>query len=285
MESDKNIIWKNFLDHLKFPGVLLIGIFIFLLSVLLFKRWESLLNMMSSTATGIFLIFIGIISYFKSFNKISLIGLALYALAVLDFYFFEKLITAIVATLYSLSIILILLSIIEGTNKQSSTSTKDNKVEVPGPVKDMIDVELGKVSRKLQKIHGVYQGTKIDSEMELGRLKTERKNELLFILEICENFEKLFNEYNGEETKEIKRIRIIRNKIMEQLEEEGVKRALTNVSDIVDDEIHIVVNPDERPPDWPSGIRPRIKSFTKPLYYVDSELLRKAHVEADWNLE
>ncbi len=294
MESNKNnSIWKNVLEYLRFPGILLIGIFLFLFSILRFNRWESLVNMMSWAAIGVLLLFLGISFYFKPLNKIVMSGFLFYTSSVVIFYFFEKLITNIVAILYTSGIILFLLGIIDATEKSRHSQSVHAEAIVSYPqydeisLKDKIDIELGEVSKKLRTTHSLYQGIKIDSEKELATLKMKNKKALQQMLEMCEDLKSLLKSHEGDETEEIKQIKIIRNQIKEQLKDEKIEQMPTNKGDIVNDDIHIVDNKYERPRNWYDGVNPKIKSIEKPGYYVGSEkeLLREAHVKADWNLQ
>lgn len=277
---------KKLLEFLRFPGILLLGLFIFLVSVLLYKRWESLLNMMSLAAIGVLLVFIGITLYFKSLNKVSVCGFILYLLSIIIFYFFEKYITDIVATLYASSIIVLLLSIIMAVNKPFPPPLIKTPIpEDEIPMRDRIDLEIGNQWQKLRELHELYQGSKMDSEMEIQKTKVQRNKYLLNIIDTCESLNKLLSGYKGVETDEIKAIRMMHNEIREELEDAKIKRMMTNERDIVDVYKHIIINEDEVPRNWPARSDPKIKRVNKDGYLLGSEVFRKAEVEADWCLK
>ncbi len=280
--ENKNNIQKRLLEFLRFPGILVIGIFLFFYSVLRFNHW-ALIDIMFLAGIGLVLILLGITSHFKSESTMTMIGSVLSGIAMIDFYWYSRRIEDSVAIFYSLGIIVLLFNIIINYNKQSPGF---NKITPPSePYEDVFDKEFVNKLKEFQEMHNSYLSFKKDDRDKLIALNQSRKTALEKVLKTCESLTVFLEKNKDKEGEGIDSIRIRRDELRDELRDKGIMPMLTNKGETIfpDDEVkkYEVINKEERPRDFKGY--PKIKEIIKPGYLVGSEVLRKARIEADWS--
>jgi hypothetical protein len=293
MENNNNIS-KKFISVLIFPGIIITGFFLFLYSVLRFNHWD-LIDIMFLAGIGVVLILLGIASYFKSDNAMTIAGTVLSGIAVVDFFWYSRRIEDRVAIFYSLGIIILLLNIIRTIkNRQSSPIIESSKL-VPSPTnkphpngkpyEDVFDKEFDDKLQEFQEMHDWYLSFKKDDKSKLASMNESRKSALKKVLETFESLKEFLEKNKGKEVEGVESIRIKCDELNDELQD-NIKQIPANAGETIfpDDEVKIyeIINKEERPRDFKGY--PKIKRIIKPGYLMHSdEVLRKVRIEADWS--
>ncbi len=294
MEKDdkNNIFRKNLQEYIRFPGILIIGIFLFFYSVLRFSHW-ALIDIMSLAGIGIVIILLGTIWHFNSqTTSMTAIGIGLSGIGLSIFYLYDRRVTEIVAISYSFGIIVLLLSVITvNKNETSSVIKKPENLHIQNPSiphRDTVEDRYTKtVSSGLQNLQDIIIGYRDVIAEEKSKIKASVEKQLLDILELNDGFESYINKYKDQEQKPegFTQIKKMYDFVQETLDNENVHPIEVQIGESVDEKRHEVIKVTNEPPTDLSG-KPSIVQVRRKGFFIDSpvpgKVLRRTRVEVEW---
>lgn len=292
-----NGLESKYLEYVKFPGILLIGLFLFLYSIMRFNHW-NLLNIMFSSGLGLVLVILGSNFYLKSdflkirlagfnFSIILVIGVILSIAALIIFYRIDKVVTEVVAVLYSIGTTLLFVNITMSALKKQKI--KSEQGAFPPPVQtpelpaadDFAAKYTNSLVNILQNAQQVLKGYENDVRKEKGSLETEVDELQIKLLELKDSLE------SYREKKEEGIINASYGELIEFLEDTGIYEMDVREGEALDRFKHVEINSHERPRDF-KGV-PKITKVKRPGYIKEignnQNILRKAQVEVDWAIK
>ncbi|VVB97597.1 Protein GrpE [uncultured archaeon] len=292
-KDDKNNIFrKNLQEYIRFPGILITGIFLFFYSVLRFNHW-ALIDIMFLSGIGIVIILLGIIMYYHSpAASMTAAGIGLSGIALGIFYLYDRKVTDIIAISYSFGVIMLLLSVISVTKNKTSaiiTKTYNLPMQNPGILKmDTVEDRYTKtVSSGLQNLQDIIIGYRDVIAEEKSKIKASVEKQLLDILELNDGFESYINKYKDQEQKPEGFIQIKKmyDFVQETLDNENVHPIEVQIGESIDEKRHEVIKVTNEPPADLSG-KPSIVQVRRKGFFINSpvpgKVLRRTRVEVEW---
>lgn len=289
---DKNItnFLKSLPEYFRFPGLLIIGIFLFFFSILRFNHW-ALIDIMLLAGIGLVIIFLGIILYFTNLKVMTVVGGVLSGIALSIFYLVDRRITDVVAISYSFGMIVLLLDIMGAIKNRPINTIKMPYGLMPKPdftyTESLEDRYTNTVSSGLQNLQEILIGYRIAIAEEKTKIKASVEEKLLKMLEFNDGFESYLDKFKNSEQKPEGFIQIKKmyDELQETLEMAHVRPMEEDIGETIDEKKHEMINVINKPPSEDTG-KPAIIQVRKKGYYIDSpvlgRILRRAKVEVGW---